>query len=67
MGDPNAPQLIIENRALTMEYAREREQRPRSELHGNSFGTEDKSVPRVLKSDWLCDQVKFYEIITDFI
>mmetsp|Transcript_23220 Transcript_23220/g.34081 ORF Transcript_23220/g.34081 Transcript_23220/m.34081 type:complete len:186 (+) Transcript_23220:436-993(+) len=54
-GDMNAPQLIVENRAVTLEYARD--------IRGGSGGGDtdgQTGAPRREggpKSDWLCDAV----------
>jgi len=66
-GDPNASQLIVDNRAVTIEYARELQNRNRNErdedfhhpsdkedrrrLPGNGYG------PPPVKCDWICDSV----------
>jgi hypothetical protein len=53
-GDPHAPQLIVENRSVTLEYARPDERRvndrdrPRDEKRGG------------VKSDWLCEAVSHF-------
>jgi hypothetical protein len=49
-GDPKAPQLIVENRAVTLEYARDQESRPRD-------GDREGSRRAPPKTDWLCEQV----------
>lgn len=49
-GDMNAPQLIVENRAVTIEYARERQGDTRARFE------ENKSRP--VRSDWLCAGVR---------
>lgn len=48
-GDPNAPQLIIENRAVGLDYARESMTDRRKDTA--------KPNDRKFKGDWLCDAV----------
>lgn len=53
MGDINAPQLIVENRAVTIDFAL-----PRSEdnsRHGPKSSTDGTRRGDVIKSDWLCE------------
>jgi hypothetical protein len=60
-GDSTAPQLIIENRAVTLDYARDEPGQgyqgsaPRGGMDGRS------TAPRAstIKTDWLCDSVRF--------
>ncbi len=53
-GDPNAAQLIIENRSVIIEYAREQtDRRPKDE------GRRDDKQ-RALKGDWLCEAVRYF-------
>lgn len=54
IGDQNGPQLIVEGRAVTMDYAT-----PRSDLdHCNSTTSESgRRGDMSSKSDWLCDTV----------
>ena len=57
-GDPNAPQLIVDNRSVTIEYGDKRKE-------NNSLGT--RSGPgggvggdfhqKPVRSDWLCEAV----------
>jgi hypothetical protein len=54
-GDENSPQFIVENRAVTLEYARE-------SIGTQSYGQkkwngEDRQKKETGKSDWLCEQV----------
>ena len=55
-GDPNAPQLIIENRAVTLEYARDN--RSSSSHSGSSAGSGGGDRRGPVKTDWLCDKVR---------
>ena len=50
-GDPNAPQLILDNRAVILEYANARLES--SSEHGRG----DRRDRRPVKSDWLCEVV----------
>ena len=60
-GDPNAPQLIIENRAVTLEYARDnRSSSSHSGSSAGSGGGGDRRGP--IKTDWLCDKVRYCNI-----
>jgi len=53
-GDRDAPQLIIENRAVTVEFARDRERD--FERRDRDPGRHDQQTSRrSVKSDWLCD------------
>lgn len=52
-GDRKAPQLIVDNRAVTLEYARDQESRPRD-------GDREGSRRPPPKTDWLCDQVSVH-------
>lgn len=56
MGDSNAPQLIVENRAVMIDYAA-----PRSQDDHSTGGPGDShrriSESTVAKSDWLCETV----------
>lgn len=54
-GDMNAPQLIVENRAVTLEYARD-STHP-SQVSGSSEGLGHRGDQQI-KSDWLCDTVR---------
>ena len=59
-GDPNASQLIIGNRAVTLGYARD-DKRDR-EPQGNDRPTrrsdrDDRDRETKMKNDWLCDAV----------
>lgn len=64
-GDPNAPQLIVDNRAVTLEYAREFNRSVSSgsggsaSIYGNGGGREDDrdrgDDRKPIKCDWLCD------------
>lgn len=51
-GDPNAPQLIVENRSVSIEYGREQADRRGKEDHNKR---DDKT--RSVKTDWLCEAV----------
>ncbi len=58
-GDPRAPQFIVENRALTLDYARDDQIRdpssrpPPPSGSGSGRGGASSGV----KTDWLCDSV----------
>lgn len=54
-GDPNAPQLIIDNRAVVLDYARDRD-KERGPRYGSAPSTVDERKP-VVKSDWICEKV----------
>jgi hypothetical protein len=60
-GDRDAPQLIIENRAVTVEFARDRDREgrdyDRSRDHRDPGSRHDQTSRRPVKSDWLCDTV----------
>ena len=59
-GDRDAPQLIIENRAVTVEFARDRDRdfdRSRDHRDPVSGSRHDQTSRRPVKSDWLCDTV----------
>jgi hypothetical protein len=51
-GDPNAPQFIVENRAVTLEYAREGDRSRGTDRDGGPGGSR-----RPIKTDWLCESV----------
>lgn len=51
-GDPNAPQLIVENRAVQLEYAKDLAEK-RKEFRG---GKDDRRGGEG-KTDWLCEAV----------
>jgi len=55
-GDPNAPQLIIDNRAVVLDYARDRD-RDRDRERGSRVERGDDRRPATVKSDWLCEKV----------
>lgn len=64
-GDPNAPQFIVENRAVTLEYARDGGKfgtdRDAGQGHGGSSGVVGGgggSRGRPIKTDWLCEMVR---------
>lgn len=55
-GDRHAPQFIVENRAVLLEYAREKPPSTYEPKHGGASGGEyKKSAPR---SDWMCTNVR---------
>jgi len=65
-GDPNAPQLIVDNRSVTLEYARDSSrptgrdrdrERDRFEHHREDLyeRDRDRDDKRMVKCDWLCD------------
>jgi len=63
-GDRDAPQLIIENRAVTVEFARDRDRDfDRSRDHRDPGSRHDQTSRRPVKSDWLCDTVSHYDEI----
>lgn len=55
-GDPQAAQLIIDNRSTTIEYARPQSSSSAmtDSYHGHSHG----SLARVVRSDWSCESVR---------
>ena len=55
-GDPNAPQLIIDNRAVVLDYARDRDRERGSRFGGPASGGDDRR-PAAVKSDWICEKV----------
>jgi len=55
-GDPDAPQLIIENRGVTIEYAREQNDK-RGKEGGGGGGMGGRFEERKVRTDWLCDAV----------
>lgn len=50
-GDSSAPQLIIENRAVTLDYARDNQRGYTGPIAGNS----ERDHSRAPRTDWLCD------------
>jgi hypothetical protein len=58
-GDPNAPQFIFENRAVTLEYAREGDRSRGTDKDGGPGGSR-----RPVKTDWLCESVSRL-VVTD--
>lgn len=50
-GDPNAQQLIIESRAVTIDYAYDK---PRKE-HGSSEGSFEFKRSAPTRTDWICE------------
>jgi hypothetical protein len=60
-GDPNAPQLIIENRSVTIEYAREQADR-----RGKDDFMKRDDKHRGMKGDWLCEAVSIIFILRFF-
>jgi RNA recognition motif-containing protein len=61
-GDMNAPQLIVENRAVTLEYARDSVSSGQQAGRGGGEGRGDPQS----KSDWLCDTVSTVLPITTY-
>jgi len=62
MGDDKAPQLIVENRAVVIDYATPRSEGDFSGASSSSSGEANKrGGGEVLsaKSDWLCGTVSF--------
>lgn len=64
-GDPNAAQLIVENRAVTLEYARETTDRPQCSYYGNGDQRGREREERDAKGgshsaglDWICSTCK---------
>jgi len=53
-GDPQAAQLIIENRSVTIEYARDRSSSTAAAAGGGQ-GHGGGHVGRAVRSDWLCE------------
>ena len=76
-GDPNAPQFIVENRAVALEYARDNGPPNRMDINSNNRnmagGTSyEEKKPSTIKSDWICDSVSintrlYYVILRVFI
>ena len=69
-GDPNASQLIIGNRAVTLKYARdEKRERDRDrDGHGGDRAPrrserDDRDRETRMKNDWLCDSVRTRTIL----
>ena len=59
-GDPNAPQLIIDNRAVQLEYARDMSDKKKDFNQNNRFNNDrGKDDKRPVKTDWLCEAVSF--------
>lgn len=58
-GDVNAPQLIIENRAVALDYARDEPPGAGHYGHGGPQGAPPgaRGGGAPAKSDWLCDAV----------
>eukprot|EP00599_Poterioochromonas_sp_BG-1_P015631 CAMPEP_0173159692 /NCGR_PEP_ID=MMETSP1105-20130129/17294_1 /TAXON_ID=2985 /ORGANISM="Ochromonas sp., Strain BG-1" /LENGTH=671 /DNA_ID=CAMNT_0014078241 /DNA_START=620 /DNA_END=2635 /DNA_ORIENTATION=+ len=55
-GDPNAPQLIIDNRAVQLEYARDMSDKKKDFNQNNRFNNDrGKDDKRPVKTDWLCE------------
>jgi hypothetical protein len=51
-GDPNAQQLIIDSRAVTIDYAFEK---PRKEMHGSVDGSHEFKRAGPIRTDWICE------------
>lgn len=55
VGDPDAPQLIIDNRAVALDYGDSKRQ-SRGHRDGSDRGSHHDSANQA-KGDWLCDKV----------
>ena len=58
MGDDKAPQLIVENRAVIIDYATPRSDHPSSSVEIARRGISGGGGEASAKSDWLCDTVR---------
>ena len=67
-GDPRAPQFIVENRALSLDYARDDQirdssARPHAGAGGAGSSNSRGGTSAGVKTDWLCDSVGSYIFI----
>ena len=58
-GDPNAPQLIIDMRSVTLEYAKDNKKYGINNNSQSDNQQDNRDSNRPIRSDWLCE-VEFY-------